>query len=52
MSTQDASSEKPRVLIAGGGIAGLEAALALADLAGDQADLLCSPPNPTSFTSR
>ena len=46
MSTQDASSEKPRVLIAGGGIAGLEAALALADLAGDQADLALLAPEP------
>ena len=32
------------VLIAGGGIAGLEAALALADLAGDQADLTLLAP--------
>ena len=30
---------KPRILIVGGGIAGLEAALALADLAGDRARL-------------
>ena len=33
-----------RVLIAGGGIAGLEAALALADLAGDLADLTLLAP--------
>jgi sulfide:quinone oxidoreductase len=32
-------STKPRVVIAGGGIAGLEAALALADLGGDRAQL-------------
>ena len=45
MSTQGAS-EKPMVLIAGGGIAGLEAALALADLAGDLADLALLAPEP------
>ncbi len=37
---------RPRVLIAGGGIAGLEAALALADLAGDRADLALLAPEP------
>lgn len=35
---------RPRVLIAGGGLAGLEAALALRDLAGDRIEVeLCSP---------
>ena len=37
---------KPRVLIAGGGIAGLEAALALADLAADRAELALLAPEP------
>ena len=38
--------EKPRVLIAGGGIAGLEAALALADMGGDRARLSLLAPEP------
>jgi sulfide:quinone oxidoreductase len=38
--------EKRRVLIAGGGIAGLEAALALADLAGNRARLSLIAPEP------
>jgi sulfide:quinone oxidoreductase len=37
---------RPRVLIAGGGIAGLEAALALADLARDRAELVLLAPDP------
>ena len=37
---------KPRVVIAGGGIAGLEAALALADLAGDRAQISLVAPEP------
>jgi sulfide:quinone oxidoreductase len=39
-------SKRPRVVIAGGGIAGLEAALALADLAGDRAQLSLVAPEP------
>jgi sulfide:quinone oxidoreductase len=43
----DASaSAKPRVVIAGGGIAGLEAALALADLVADRAELALVAPDP------
>ena len=42
----DAGSTRPRVLIAGGGIAGLEAALALADLAGGRADYTLLAPEP------
>ncbi len=38
--------EKQRVLIAGGGIAGLEALLALADLAADRVDLTLLDPEP------
>jgi sulfide:quinone oxidoreductase len=45
MST-DRRSTKPRVVIAGGGIAGMEAALALADLAGDRARLSLVAPDP------
>jgi sulfide:quinone oxidoreductase len=36
----------PRMLIAGGGIAGLEALLALADLAGDRVELILASPDP------
>ena len=36
-----------RVLIAGGGVAGLEAALALRDLAGDRVDVLLLAPEET-----
>lgn len=40
---EDAQCRRPRVLIAGGGVAALEAALALRDLAGDRVDVeLCS----------
>lgn len=41
-----ASDQRPRVVIAGGGIAGLEAALALTDLAGDRAQLTLIAPEP------
>jgi sulfide:quinone oxidoreductase len=41
---EDSQPARPRVLIAGGGIAALEAALALRDLAGDRLEVeLCSP---------
>jgi sulfide:quinone oxidoreductase len=39
MTAAPPPDEKPSVLIAGGGIAGMEALLALADLAGDRVDL-------------
>jgi sulfide:quinone oxidoreductase len=39
-------AEKPRVLIAGGGVTGLEALLALSDLAGDRIDLTLLAPEP------
>jgi sulfide:quinone oxidoreductase len=39
-------SAKPRVLIAGGGIAGMEALLALTDLAGDRAELVMVSADP------
>lgn len=43
-SQTNGNSRRPRVLIAGGGVAALEAALALCDLAGDRVELeLCSP---------
>lgn len=44
MSTGSAS--KPIVLVAGGGIAGMEALLALADMAGDLAELVLAAPEP------
>jgi sulfide:quinone oxidoreductase len=41
---EDGKPRRPRALIAGGGVAALEAALALRDLAGDRLDVeLCSP---------
>jgi sulfide:quinone oxidoreductase len=44
VSADSAQSSRPRVLIAGGGVAALEAALALRDLAGDRVEIeLCSP---------
>jgi sulfide:quinone oxidoreductase len=44
MSDKGQGAPRPRVLIAGGGVAGLEAALALRDLAGDRLEVeLCSP---------
>src|SRR5947208_14288920 len=46
MSAAEEATAKPRVLIAGGGIAGMEALLALADLAGDRAELLMAAPEP------
>ena len=45
MSAQSPSA-KPRVLIAGGGVTGLEALLALSDLAGDRVDLTLLAPEP------
>jgi len=44
MSANSKRSSRPRVLIAGGGVAALEAALALHDLAGDRVEVeMCSP---------
>jgi len=44
LSHDRARSERPRVLIAGGGVGAVEAALALRDLAGDRIEVrLCSP---------
>jgi sulfide:quinone oxidoreductase len=44
MSADSQGAHRPRVLIAGGGVAALEAALALRDLAGDRLEVeLCSP---------
>jgi sulfide:quinone oxidoreductase len=45
------ASDRRRVLIAGGGIAGLEALIALRDLAGDRVDLTLVAPDP-EFTYR
>jgi succinate dehydrogenase/fumarate reductase flavoprotein subunit len=46
------SSDRFEVLIVGGGVAGLEAALALRDLAGDRVNLRLSRPDPSSSTDR
>ncbi len=46
MSAGSQPAGTPRVLIAGGGIAGLEALLALADLAGDRVELILASPDP------
>jgi sulfide:quinone oxidoreductase len=46
MSAESQPGGTPRVLIAGGGIAGLEALLALADLAGDRIELVLAAPEP------
>ncbi len=46
MATDPSSPEKFKVLIAGGGVAGLEAALALHDLAADRVSLRLLAPNP------
>jgi sulfide:quinone oxidoreductase len=44
MGANSKPGHRPRVLIAGGGVAALEAALALRDLAGDRLEIeLCSP---------
>jgi sulfide:quinone oxidoreductase len=43
---EDASDRKPRVLIAGGGIAGLEALMALRDLAEDRVEITLAAPQP------
>lgn len=45
MTTQDTPSEKFRVLIAGGGVAALETALALKELAGDRVQMTVVAPN-------
>jgi sulfide:quinone oxidoreductase len=45
MNTQDTHSEKFRVLIAGGGVAALETALALKQLAGDRVQMTVIAPN-------
>ena len=44
--SDESSSGKPRVLIAGGGVTGLEALLALSDLAGDRIELTLLAPEP------
>jgi sulfide:quinone oxidoreductase len=46
MSAASSASDKPRVVVAGGGIAGMEALLALADLAGDDVELVMVAPDP------
>src|SRR6476659_913132 len=43
---ESAPDRKPRVLIAGGGIAGIEALLALNDLAGDRVEITLAAPEP------
>jgi sulfide:quinone oxidoreductase len=43
------SSGRPQVRVVGGGVAGLEAAMALADLAGDRAELSLIAPDPDFF---
>ena len=49
MSAAEEATAKPRVLIAGGGIAGMEALLALADLA--DAPEVCEAPPERAATS-
>lgn len=46
VASEPIPASPPRVVIAGGGIAGLEAVLALADLAGDRARLSVVAPDP------
>src|SRR5262245_55964167 len=46
MSADEQTTPRPTVLVAGGGIAGMEALLALADLASDRADLVMAAPEP------
>jgi sulfide:quinone oxidoreductase len=46
MSADDEGAERFRVVIAGGGVAALEAALALHDLAGEQVSVTIVAPNP------
>ena len=45
----ESSEAQPNVLVVGGGIAGLEAVLALKDLAGDRARLSMLAPEPDFF---
>ena len=49
LTATESSGQPAKVLIVGGGIAGLEAAMALSDLAGDRADLTLVAPE-TEFT--
>ena len=44
--TSDSSNQKPRVLIAGGGIAGLEAMMAIRDHAGERVEITLVAPDP------
>jgi sulfide:quinone oxidoreductase len=44
--SESASSQRPHVLIAGGGIAGIEALLALRDLAEDRVEITLAAPEP------
>jgi sulfide:quinone oxidoreductase len=44
--SEQSSSAKPRVLIAGGGVTGLEALLALSDLAGERIEMTLLAPEP------
>jgi NADH dehydrogenase FAD-containing subunit len=44
--SEEATSDGARVVIAGGGVAGIEALLALHDLAGDRASLTLVAPQP------
>jgi sulfide:quinone oxidoreductase len=46
MATDPTSDDRAEVLIAGGGIAGLEAMMALRDLAGDRARIALAAPDP------
>jgi sulfide:quinone oxidoreductase len=51
MTIQSTTSSNPRVLVVGGGVAALECALALSDLAGDLTDVSVLAPN-TEFVYR
>ena len=52
LASEDARSHSTRVLVAGGGVAGLETVLALQALAGERSRSSCSRPNATSRTGR